>query len=111
MLPKLTVNFHKFGSAQSYTPHPGKLTYNSYVEDDYPPVKMLREFVEILLNTSFSFTSFLLYIDHTGYIKEHQDSNQIEGLAQNNGEEGKEVIATLSIIGSKMLVVNDLRTN
>src|SRR5690242_10693897 len=111
ILPKLTINYHKFGSAQSYTPHPGKLTYNSHVEDDYPSVKVLHKFVENLLNTSFNFTSFILYIDHTGYIKEHQDSNQIEGLAQNNGKEGKEVIAILSIIGSKMLVVNDLRTN
>ena len=48
---------------------------------------------------------------NTGYIKKHQNLNQIEGLAQNNGKDGKEVIATLSIIESKMLVVNDLRTN
>jgi hypothetical protein len=109
-LPKLTLNFHKKNTPQTYAPHHEKLVYGSICEDNYPIIIQLRKEIDKLYNTKFTFVSFLLYPTNQSYIKAHCDENQIEGLSSTDFIEGTEVIVSLCIVGNKMAYFKDIRT-
>ena len=64
-IPNLKLHFHKKDTPNVYVAHPGRLVFTSRCENAYPIIREMRQKVEEVLQTSFSFCTIILYLkDH-----------------------------------------------
>src|SRR5260370_41062842 len=110
-VPKLTLNFHVTDGPTQYEPHKSKLLYESKHESNCPIIRELREKMEELVRCSFNFASMIMYVKENNHISLHRDSDQLNGLSEIDQIERNEVIATLSLIGHKILQIKDFKTS
>jgi hypothetical protein len=104
-LPRLVRLFHKSDCPTMYQAYPNKLSYDSECEDEFPAIKQLRQDIGKLLNYEFNMTCITNYPNYITGIGLHSDEHHVYGLSNQMGQEGEEIIASFSLLGNKITVI------
>lgn len=106
-VPKMNILFHTEEGSRFYVPHPPHiLVYPSRSIEGFTVVKEFLETASDYFKYKYNSIQVILMKDKDAGISWHADCSQVEGIAMEEGGEGNENIASISLFGDRWMDFN-----